>query len=52
MSRTKKGAKSAGYEYWSRRPYSNKHGADPGRVTKDLTHRAERREAKREERER
>ena len=30
-------------EYWSRRPFSNQHGATPGRVIKKLTHRKERR---------
>lgn len=45
MSRTFKGSKPQGYEYWSRRPYSRHHGAAPGRLTKILTHRKERREA-------
>lgn len=39
MSRTKKGKKSPGYDYWSRRP--NK-GTSPGPVTKKITHRMER----------
>ncbi len=46
MARTKKGKKSPGYEYWSRRPGSNKHGNGPGKFAKRVTHRAERREAK------
>ncbi len=35
-------------EYWSRRPFSNQHGATPGRIIKTLTHRKERRIAERE----
>lgn len=35
-------------ELWSRRPYSNNHGAKPGRITKTLTHRQERRDAERD----
>lgn len=46
MSRTKKGKRPIGYEYWSKRPISNKHGAVPGKETKRQTHRAERRQAK------
>lgn len=45
MSRTSKGKKAPGYEYWSRRPGSNKHGASPGPDSKRYTHRAERRQA-------
>lgn len=40
MARTKRGSKSPGFEYWSARPYSQ---TSPGRISKDLTHRAERR---------
>jgi hypothetical protein len=43
MSRTKKGAKGPGYEYWGKRPGPR----DPGRYSKTQTHRAERRAAKR-----
>lgn len=33
MSRTIKGSKAAGYDYWSRRPYSGcGHGADIKRI--------------------
>lgn len=39
MSRTKKGAKGAGFEYWSKRPCA---GDSPGRETKKRTHRKER----------
>ena len=39
MSRSKKGSKPPGFDFWSRRPHSNKND-------KDLTHRAERREGK------
>jgi hypothetical protein len=42
MSRTKKGSKPAGYEYWSRRPPSNQHGSPPGKVGKQITHERER----------
>jgi len=45
MSRTKRGAKGSGYEYWSRRPY-NRHGGLIGPFTKRMTHKAERREGK------
>ena len=44
MSRTNKGAKSAGYDYWSRRPYSTSYGYGPD--IKKLCHRAERRQNK------
>lgn len=44
MSRSIKGSKGGGYEFWSRRPFSG-HGC--GREIKTLTHRAERRIAKR-----
>lgn len=47
MSRTKKGKKAPGAEYWSRRPH-NKHGSPPGPITKKLTHRTERQQGKRE----
>ena len=42
MSRTKKGKKSGGYEYWTARP-GNMGGAPPGKDSKRKTHRAERR---------
>lgn len=45
MSRTKKGAKSCGYEYWSKRPLS---GASPGKETKKLTHGIERARSKKD----
>lgn len=41
MSRTVKGKKAPGYEYWSRRPF-NKCGGTPGKVAKHRTHKAER----------
>lgn len=44
MSRTKKGKKGVGYEYWSRRSKYR----EPGRWSKTMTHRAERRQGKRE----
>lgn len=45
MSRTNKGSKGAGHEYWSRRP--NK-GVVPGPDNKRITHRMERQEGKQE----
>lgn len=39
------GSKRPGHEYWSARP-GNRHGAHPGRLSKKLTHRAERRAVK------
>ncbi len=43
MSRTKKGSKGPGYEYWSKRPLS---GSSPGKETKKKTHRIERARSK------
>jgi hypothetical protein len=43
LSRTNKGSKSPGYEYWSRRPF-NKFGGAIGKFAKRRTHKAERRE--------
>lgn len=45
MSRTKRGSKSPGYDYWSKRPHGN---LGFGRAVKILTHRAERQQAKEE----
>lgn len=42
MSRTKKGSKRPGFEYWSKRPCSKRQGAVPGRDTKRRTHKLER----------
>lgn len=39
MSKTKKGSKGPGYEYWSKRPLA---GSPPGKDTKKKTHRIER----------
>lgn len=47
MSRTKKGGKGPGCEYWSARP-GNRCGGSPGASTKRFTHRAERQEGKQE----
>lgn len=44
MARTHKGNKGPGYEYWSRRNVPN--CEMPGRSSKTITHRIERREAK------
>lgn len=43
MSRTTKGKKPIGYDYWGKRPYSGK-GFGP--AIKHLTHKAERAQAK------
>lgn len=43
MSRTHKGSKAPGYEFWSRRPHS---GIGHGAELKRLCHRAERQQAK------
>jgi hypothetical protein len=47
MSRTVKGAKGPGYEYWSRRP-GNLGGSQPGSATKRVTTKLERAASKRE----
>lgn len=47
MSRTRRGEKSPGFEYWSKRP-GNKHGAGGlGKDQKRRTHKAERQQGKR-----
>jgi hypothetical protein len=43
MSRTKKGKRSPGYEYWGKRPNS---GCTPGKEDKKITHQIERAQAK------
>lgn len=43
MSRTRKGSKAPGYEFWSRRPYS---GIGHGPVCKRICHGMERAQAK------
>lgn len=45
MSRTIKGSKAPGYEFWSKRPGKGRGGR--GRYAKLLTHRAERQANKR-----
>ena len=45
MSRTNKGSKPTGYEYWSARPL-NRGGGCVGVFTKTLTSRIERRDSK------
>ena len=47
MSRTIKGKRGAGYEYWSRRPH-NKTGGLPGKLTKKKTKKTERQANKKE----
>lgn len=44
MSRTQKGSKGPGHEYWSRRSEHRQ----PGKLSKKLTVREERREAKKQ----
>lgn len=46
MSRSKKGGKGVGAEFWSRRPTSNKGGSEPNKETKKRTHKLERIENK------
>ena len=48
MSRTKKGKKQPGYDYWSKRPGTHKGGMDPGKSSKKLNSRLERIEGKEE----
>lgn len=43
MSRTKKGSKGCGYDFWSRRPHS---GNGHGRWVKLFCHRVERRQSR------
>lgn len=45
MSRTKKGSKGAGFEYWTPRP-GNRCGGTVGKDTKTYTHHVERRQGK------
>jgi hypothetical protein len=49
MSRTKKGSKGPGYEYWGKRPVSRNHGAVPGKFSKKRTAKLERIEDKKTE---
>jgi hypothetical protein len=48
MSRTEKKTKGPGYEYWSKRPVSNAHGAVPGTFTKRRTAKIERQQGKKD----
>ena len=51
MSRTKKGGKGPGYEYWSARPGNRCGGTlspNGGKHTKKRTHKAERQQGKQE----
>lgn len=43
MSRSKKGGKGPGYEFWGRRPPKM---ASPGKITKKITHSIERAQSK------
>lgn len=52
MSRTKKGSKGPGYEYWSKRPGKGVYGGTGGsKFGKRLTHKAERTEGKKQAKE-
>lgn len=42
MSKTRRGSKGPGYEYWSGRPF---HMDPPGKFSKRRTHKAERQQA-------
>lgn len=44
MSRTVKGGKGPGFEYWGKRPPTGHHG--PGAKGKRVTHKAERQQGK------
>lgn len=49
MSRTKKGAKGPGYEYWGRKYNGDgKHLNSPGKLAKRYANRRDRRKAKKE----
>lgn len=48
MSRSRKGDKGCGFEYWSKRPGTKKTGGSPGKFSKKYTHRLERIEGKKE----
>lgn len=50
MSRTRKGSKPVGYDYWTARP-CNKGGGRVGKYTKIMTHRIERQQGKKQSRE-
>jgi hypothetical protein len=50
VTRTRKGSKGPGYEYWGRRSHLSGQRC-PGPDTKRATHRAERRDDKKKERE-
>lgn len=45
MSRSRKGSKGPGYDYWSKRPGTKK-ASDPGKYAKKINHRLERIEGK------
>lgn len=54
MSRTRRGGKGPGYEYWSARPFNQAGGTispHGGKHTKKRTHKAERAEGRAEARE-
>ncbi len=47
MSRTRRGSKPPGYEFWSARP-GNRYGGATGRYAKKRTHSAERAQGKKQ----
>lgn len=47
MSKTRRGGKGPGYEYWTARPF-NRNGGTPGKFHKRRTHKAERAIGKKE----
>jgi len=42
MSRTNKGSKGPGYDYWTARPYNDSKCNSPSKFAKRRTHKAER----------
>lgn len=52
MSRTKKGSKAIGFDYWSRRPMSGWSPSKDGKSVKFMTHRRERIQGQKDVRER
>lgn len=48
MSKTIRGAKGPGYEYWSRRPKGSGHGCPIGKKSKVITHQIERARSKKQ----
>mgnify|MGYP003427396584 CR=1 FL=1 len=49
MGKTKKGSKGPGYDYWARRPGNEGKCNSPGKGVKQLTHKRERLQQKKED---